>query len=158
MSFFASLFGLNKALAKQTSPGLHSNQWANTEALQNQRSIDKQQYQRINAAVVRIVIGNEITDYYFPQQENEVLWETDFNSMIPIHKYFGRFKEGLFTGIKYNYGYAPNRTAAGKYVESIFEYEQGYPKGLQIYFSPDGDVIRKGYNYIIPSEALLLPI
>jgi|GEM_PF-5114258 len=101
--------------------------------------------QRINQTTVRVMLGNEFTDYHLDFREDENLGEMDFSGWTPLHKYFGRFRNDLFTGIKYNYGYALGKEKIGKYVESIIEYRDGKTVGEQVYFNTDGDVIRRIY-------------
>jgi len=100
---------------------------------------------RISTTTIRVTLGNEMTDYHLDFREGENLEAMDFSGWTPLHKYFGRFQGDLFTGIKYNYGYALGKEKIGKYVESIIEYRNGKTVGEQIYFNTDGDVIRRIY-------------
>jgi hypothetical protein len=100
----------------------------------------KEQCRRLSPCIVRVTVGNEITDYHLPYQDREVLWAVDFNRMMPTAKYFGRFQNGRFTGLKYNYSYFFQDNQSLQYVESIVEYCEGRPKGTQIYFDAQGEV------------------
>lgn len=101
--------------------------------------------QRVSDTTVRVMLGNEITDYHLDYREGENLVEMDFSGWTPLHKYFGRFQDDAFTGIKYNYGFALGKEKIGKYVESIIEYRNGKIVGEQIYFNTEGDVVRRIY-------------
>jgi hypothetical protein len=103
----------------------------------------KHRNQRISETTVRVTLGNEITDYHLDYREGENVAEMDFSGWTPLHKYFGRFREDGFTGIKYNYGYALGKEKVGKYVETIVEYRNGNIVGEQIYFNTEGDVVRR---------------
>lgn len=101
--------------------------------------------QRVSSSTVRVTLGNEITDYHLDERDGENLVEMDFTGWTPLHKYFGRFQEESFTGIKYNYGFALGKEKIEKYVESIVEYRNGKTVGEQIYFNTEGDVVRRIY-------------
>lgn len=115
------------------------------DLIQENRRKRKDQYQRLNPQLIRVTIGNEITEYRLDYRENEVLWEIDFSQMLPTDKYFGRFINGKFTGIKYNLTYCFKHNQARQYVEAIVEYHQGRPYGVQIYFDSQGEVLRRCY-------------
>jgi hypothetical protein len=100
----------------------------------------KEQCSRLSAYIVRVAVGNEITDYQLPFQPGEVLWAVDYNRLTPIAKFFGRFKESRFTGLKYNYSYFFEDNQSRQYVESIAEYRDGRPRGSQIFFNAQGEV------------------
>ncbi len=103
----------------------------------------KDQCCRLSAHIVRVAIGNEITDYHLPFQPGEVLWAVDYNRLTPIAKFFGRFRQGRFTGLKYNYSYFFEDNQSRQYVESIAEYYDGRPRGTQVYFNTVGEVTRR---------------
>ena len=103
----------------------------------------KEQCSRVSAYIVRVTVGNEITDYQLPFQPGEVLWAVDYNRLTPIAKFFGRFKEGRFTGLKYHYSYFFENNQSRQYVESIAEYRDGRPRGVQVFFNAQGEVTRR---------------
>jgi hypothetical protein len=103
----------------------------------------KEQCSRLSAYIVRVAVGNEITDYQLPYQPGEVLWTVDYNRLTPIAKFFGRFKGGKFTGLKYNYSYFFEDNQSWQYVESIAEYRDGRPRGVQVCFDARGEVTRR---------------
>ena len=103
----------------------------------------KEQCCRLSDYIVRVAVGNEITDYQLPYQYGEVLWAVDYNRLTPIAKFFGRFNNGRFTGLKYNYSYFFEDNQSRQYVESIAEYRDGRPRGTQVYFNAQGGVTRR---------------
>lgn len=103
----------------------------------------KAQCRRISPYLVRVTVGNEITDYQLPHQDGEVLWAVDYGRMTPTAKYFGRFNNGRFCGLKYSYSYFFENNQARQYVEFITEYRDGRPNGAQIYFDAQGEVMRR---------------
>ncbi len=103
----------------------------------------KEQCCRLSAYIVRVTMGNEITDYQLPYQPGEVLWAVDYNRLTPIVKFFGRFKHGRFTGLRYQYSYFFEDNQSRQYVECIAEYRDGQPRGVQVYFDAQGEVIRR---------------
>jgi hypothetical protein len=103
----------------------------------------KEQSSRVSAYIVRVTVGNELTDYQLPFQPGEVLWAVDYNRLTPIAKFFGRFKGGKFTGLKYHYSYFFEDNQSRQYVESIAEYRDGRPRGAQIFFNAQGEVTRR---------------
>lgn len=103
----------------------------------------KEQCCRVSAYIVRVTVGNEITDYQLPHQPGEVLWAVDYNRLAPIAKFFGRFKQGKFTGLKYHYSYFFEDNQSRQYVECIAEYRDGRPRGVQVYFDAQGEVTRR---------------
>jgi hypothetical protein len=113
------------------------------EKVQEQIKLKQSQTERISDTIVRITIGNEITDYYLPNRENEKLPDMDFSKLTPIEKYFGRFIDGKFTGIKYNYAIHLEKNGSRRFVESLWEYRQGQLTGEQTFFDADGNVIRR---------------
>jgi|GEM_PF-5111258 len=103
----------------------------------------KEQCSRLSTYIVRVTVGNEITDYQLPFQPGEVLWAVDYNRLGPIAKFFGRFKQGRFTGLKYNYSYYFENNQSHQYVESLAEYRDGRPCGAQVYFDAQGNVLTR---------------
>ncbi len=103
----------------------------------------KEQCCRLSAYIVRVTVGNEITDYQLPYQPGEVLWAVHYNRLAPIAKFFGRFKQGRFTGLRYHYSYFFEDNQSHQYVESIAEYHDGRPRGVQVYFNAQGEVTRR---------------
>lgn len=103
----------------------------------------KEQCKRVSPCIVRVTVGNEITDYQLPYQDLEVLWAVDFAQLMPTAKYFGRFKNGRFTGLKYNYSYFFQGNQYHQYVEALVEYHDGRPQGTQIHFDAQGEVTRR---------------
>jgi hypothetical protein len=103
----------------------------------------KEQCQRLSPCIVRVTVGNEITDYQLPYQDQEVLWVIDYDRMTPTAKYFGRFRNGRFTGLRYNYSYFFQDNQFRQYVESTVEYRNGRPEGIQTYFDAQGEVTRR---------------
>ena len=110
----------------------------------------KEQCCRLSAYIVRVTVGNEITDYQLPYQPGEVLWAVDYNRLAPIAKFFGRFKQGKFTGLKYHYSYFFEDSQSRQYVECIAEYRDGRPRGTQVYFDAQGEVTRRA---LVPETA-----
>ena len=103
----------------------------------------KEQCCRLSAYLVRVTVGNEMTDYQLPYQPGEVLWAVDYNRLTPVTKFFGRFKQGRFTGLKYHYSYFFRDNQSCQYVESIVEYRDGRPQGMHVYFDVQGEVTRR---------------
>lgn len=103
----------------------------------------KEQCSRVSTYIVRVTVGNEITDYHLPFQPGEVLWAVDYNRLGPIAKFFGRFKQGRFTGLKYHYSYYFDNNQSHQYVESIAEYRDGRPLGAQVSFDVQGNVVTR---------------
>ena len=103
----------------------------------------KEQCSRLSTYIVRVTVGNEITDYQLPYQPGEVLWAVDFNRMGPVSKFFGRFRQGRFTGLKYTYSYYFENNQSHQYVESIAEYRDGRPHGTQVSFDAQGNVVTR---------------
>ncbi len=103
----------------------------------------KEQCRRLSAYIVRVTMGNEITDYQLPYQPGEVLWAVDYNRLAPVVKFFGRFKGGKFTGLQYQYSYFFEDNQSRQYVECIAEYRNGQARGVQVYFDKQGEVIRR---------------
>lgn len=103
----------------------------------------KEQCSRLSTYIVRVTVGNEITDYQLPFQPGEVLWAVDYNRLGPIAKFFGRFKQGKFTGLKYHYSYYFENNQSHQYVESIAEYRDGRPHGAQVFFDAQGNVVTR---------------
>jgi hypothetical protein len=103
----------------------------------------KEQCCRLSAYIVRVTVGNEITDYQLPYQPGEVLWAVDYSRLTPVARFFGRFKQGRFTGLKYHYSYFFEDNQSRQYVECIAEYCDGRPRGIQVYFDAQGEVTRR---------------
>ena len=103
----------------------------------------KEQCCRLSTYIVRVTVGNEITDYQLPYQPGEVLWAVDYNRLGPVAKFFGRFKQGRFTGLKYHYSYYFENNQSHQYVESIAEYRNGRPHGAQVFFDAQGEVVTR---------------
>ena len=133
---FKNMFATGNAFVNKSQPSTATTKVKTAKGTYNQR---------ISSTTVRVTLGNEITDYHLDEHQGENLTEMDFAGWTPLHKYFGRFQEENFTGIKYNYGFALGKEKIGKYVESIIEYRNGKIVGEQIYFNTDGDVIRRIY-------------
>ena len=104
----------------------------------------KEQCSRLSTYIVRVTVGNEITDYQLPFQPGEVLWAVDYSRLGPVAKFFGRFRQGKFTGLKYNYSYYFENNQSHQYVESIAEYRDGRPHGAQVAFDAQGNVVTRG--------------
>ena len=115
----------------------------NYNYLEQETRYRKEHCCRLSAYTVRVTVGNEMTDYQLPYQPGEVLWAVDYNRQTPIAKFIGRFKGGKFTGLKYNYSHFFEDNQLRQYVESITEYREGSPHGVQVYFDVRGDVIRR---------------
>ncbi|MDJ1500744.1 hypothetical protein [Xanthocytophaga agilis] len=133
---FKTMFATGNAYVNKSQPSNDTTKVRTNKGTYNQR---------VSSTTVRVTMGNEITDYHLDYREGEKLAEMDFNGWTPLHKYFGRFQEDIFTGIKYNYGITLGKEKVGKYVESIIEYRNGKMVGEQIYFNTEGDVVRKIY-------------
>ncbi|MBD0257104.1 MAG: hypothetical protein ICV83_15410 [Cytophagales bacterium] len=103
----------------------------------------KEQCCRLSAYIVRVTVGNESTDYQLPYQPGEVLWAVDYNRLVPVTKFFGRFQGGRFTGLRYHYSYFFEDNQSRQYVECIAEYRDGRPQGMQVYFDAQGEVTRR---------------
>jgi hypothetical protein len=67
----------------------------------------------------------------------------DYNRLAPVARFFGRFKGGRFTGLKYHYSYFFEDNQSRQYVECIAEYRDGQPRGVQVYFDAQGEVTRR---------------
>ncbi len=115
----------------------------------------KEQCSRLSTYIVRVTVGNEITDYQLPFQPGEVLWAVDYNRLSPIAKFFGRFKQGRFTGLKYNYSYYFENNQSHQYVESIAEYRDGRPHGTHVSFDAQGTVTRRALSVPVAQPAHL---
>ncbi len=118
----------------------------------------KEQCSRLSTYIVRVTVGNEITDYQLPFQPGEVLWAVDYGRLGPIAKFFGRFKQGKFTGLKYNYSYYFENNQSHQYVESIAEYRDGRPHGAQVAFDAQGNVVTRGSLSAPVAQPAQLPV
>jgi hypothetical protein len=133
-------FSKSKTLAWQPSG---SRAVAPIDLIRQEMQRRKEQPCRLSAYIVRVTVGNEITDYQLPYQPGEVLWAVDYNRLAPVAKFFGRFKQGKFTGLKYHYSYFFEDSRSRQYVECVEEYRDGRPRGVQVYFDVQGEVTRR---------------
>ncbi len=133
---FKNMFATGNAFVNKSKPSNDTSRVRTNKGTYNQR---------VSSTTVRVTLGNETTDYHLDYRDSENLVDMDFSGWTPLHKYFGRFRDDSFTGIKYNYGFALGKEKIGKYVESIVEYQEGRIVGEQIYFNTEGDVVRRIY-------------
>ncbi len=139
-------FSKSRTLASQrygANAAAGSRAAAPIDLIRREMQCRKEQSCRLSAYIVRVTVGNEITDYQLPYQPGEVLWAVDYTRLTPVVKFFGRFKGGRFTGLKYHYSYFFEDNQSRQYVECITEYRNGQPRGVQVYFDARGEVTRR---------------